>query len=78
MSVEAQSAQPQAEEQIKPKKGTSTFSRVARYTGVRVLMLFFTVATGVFLTIMIANMGGYVDQIMRGNIRDTIAVSTSA
>lgn len=77
MSVEAQSAQPQAEEQIKPKKGTSTFSRVARYTGVRVLMLFFTVATGVFLTIMIANMGGYVDQIMRGNIRDNIAINMS-
>lgn len=74
MSVEAQSAQPQVEEQAQPKKGTSTFSRVAKYTSVRVVMLFFTVATGVFLTIMIANMGGYVDEIMRGTIRDQIAM----
>jgi peptide/nickel transport system permease protein len=78
MSVEAQTTQPQAEEQVKPKKGTSTFNRVFRYTSVRVLMLLFTVATGVFLTIMIANMGGYVDQIMRGNIRDTIAQQLQA
>ena len=73
MSVEAQSAQPQVEEQAKSRRGSSTFTRVARYTLVRVIMLFFTVATGVFLTIMIANMGGYVDQIMKGNIRDQIA-----
>ena len=74
MSVEAQPVQPQIEEQAQPKKGTNTFSRVAKYTTVRVVMLFFTVATGVFLTIMIANMGGYVDEIMRGNIRDQIAM----
>jgi len=77
MSVEAQSVQPQAEDQIEPRKGSSTLSRVLRYTGVRILMLLFTVATGVFLTIMIANMGGYVDNIMRGAIREQIAMSLS-
>jgi len=74
MSVETQSVQPQAEEAVEPRKGSSTFSRVAKYTGVRVVMLLITVATGVFLTIMIANMGGYVDNIMRGNIRETLAM----
>jgi peptide/nickel transport system permease protein len=77
MSVEARPFQPQAEdqEQVETKRGsTSTFSRVAKYTLVRVIMLFFTVATGVFLTIMIANMGGYVDNIMRGNIREGLAM----
>jgi peptide/nickel transport system permease protein len=74
MSVETQAAQTQAEELEKPAKGTSTLTRVAKYTGVRILMLLFTVATGVFLTIMIANMGGYVDNIMRGSIRETIAM----
>jgi peptide/nickel transport system permease protein len=34
--------------------------------------LFVTVAIGIFLTITIANMGGYVDQILRGEIRDRI------
>jgi len=77
MSVEAQSVQPQAEEQIEPRKGSSTLSRVLKYTSVRIVMLLFTVATGVFLTIMIANMGGYVDNIMRGAIREQLAMSLS-
>jgi len=33
--------------------------------------LFLTVAVGIYLTIMIANMGGYVDQIMRSEIRES-------
>jgi peptide/nickel transport system permease protein len=77
MSVEAQPIQPQVEEQAETRKGGSTLSRVAKYTGVRVIMLLLTVATGVFLTIMIANMGGYVDQLMRGQIRESLAMSLS-
>lgn len=50
----------------------STFLRVSRYVIVRLLTLFATVVVGVYLTIMIANMGGYVDQIMRNEVRDTI------
>jgi peptide/nickel transport system permease protein len=51
----------------------STFLRVFRYVVVRLLTLFVTVVFGVYLTIMIANMGGYVDQIMRSEIRDRIS-----
>lgn len=51
---------------------SSTFVRVSRFFIVRLLTLFATVVVGVYLTIMIANMGGYVDQIMRGQIRDTV------
>ena len=75
MSVETQTVQPQAEDQVEIKKGSSTFSRVARYTAVRVTMLLFTVATGILLTILIANMGGYVDNIMRGEIRQNLILS---
>jgi len=50
----------------------STFVRVSRFFVVRLLTLFATVVVGVYLTIMIANMGGYVDQIMRGQIRDSV------
>jgi len=60
------------------KKGTSTLSRVTRYTAVRLVTLFFTVVVGVFLTIMIANMGGYVDEIRRGEIREMVALQANA
>ena len=66
--------QPQEEE----KKSTSTFSRVARYTLVKLVMLFITVLIGVYLTILIANMGGYVDEIRRGAIREMISVAVFA
>lgn len=53
----------------------TTLSRVLRYTVVRVIALFFTVVVGVYLTILIANMGGYVDNIKRGQIREQVSVS---
>jgi len=49
----------------------STFTRLARYTVVRFFTMAITVTIGVYLTILIANMGGYVDTIMRNEIRDT-------
>lgn len=59
------------------KKGRheSTFTRVSRYVVVRLLTLFVTVLISIYLTIMIANMGGFVDQIMRGEIRDRVTQS---
>jgi peptide/nickel transport system permease protein len=54
----------------KKSSSNSTFARVARYTVVRLLSLVVTVTIGVYLTILIANMGGYVDTIMRNEIRD--------
>ena len=55
-----------------PRKSftNSTFMRLLKYVGVRVLTMAFTVTIGVYLTILIANMGGYVDTIMRNEIRD--------
>jgi len=50
----------------------STLTRISRYVLVRLLTLFATVVVGIYLTIMIANMGGFVDQIMRGEIRDRV------
>jgi peptide/nickel transport system permease protein len=51
-----------------------TLTRVAKYTGVRFVILILTVVVGVYLTILIANMGGYVDSIIRGQIRENIAL----
>ena len=53
----------------------STLARVAQYTGMRMVALFFTVLIGVYLTILIANMGGHVDNIRKGYIRETVAIS---
>lgn len=49
-----------------------TLNRLLRYTVVRLVTLFFTVVIGIYLTILIANMGGYLDQIRRGEIREGV------
>lgn len=67
-------------ENIKPKKRTSNSAlvRVSRYVVMRLLVLGATVVVGVYLTIMIANMGGYVDTIMRNEVADRITQSIAA
>ena len=46
--------------------------RVAKYTGVRIVSLVVTVVIGLYLTILIANMGGYVDVIRKAQIREDV------
>jgi len=75
MSVETQSLQPDKKIEVKRKTFSSTLTRVAKYTGVRLITLFVTIVIGIYLTILIANMGGYVDDIMRGEIRDRITTA---
>jgi len=57
------------------KTAVSTFARLLRYSAMRLVTLFVTVVVGVYLTILIANMGGYVDEILRGEIRERISAS---
>jgi peptide/nickel transport system permease protein len=69
-------------QEVKPeaaptKKSNSAFSRITRYTSVRLVTLVFTVTVGIFLTILIANMGGYVDEIRRGEIRENVALQAN-
>ncbi len=73
MAVIGEATLPGAESRRSSVAG-STRARVARYGLVRLITLFITVVIGVYLTIMIANMGGYVDQIMRGEIRERITM----
>jgi len=54
-----------------------SFKRLARYTVVRVLTLFCTMAVGIYLAILIANMGGYVDVIIEGGIREAVGMEAS-
>ena len=69
-------AQPPVEKVITKKtRHESTWLRVSRYVLMRLVTLFVTVVIGIYLTILIANMGGYVDTIMRGEIRDRVTGS---
>jgi peptide/nickel transport system permease protein len=76
MAVAAQS-QPNLKVEAK-NASSSTFLRVLRYTGLRLLTLFITVVIGIYLTILIANMGGYVDTIIKGEITDSITQKAAA
>jgi len=60
------------EQDVKAKGGTNTFARVAKYTAIRIITLFFTVVVALYLTVLIANMGGKVDEIRRAQIREDI------
>jgi len=68
-------------ENIKPKKevekksSTSALGRVLKYSAVRLASLFVTVVIGIYLTIMIANMGGYVDNMMKSEIQETVTMT---
>lgn len=55
-------------------KSSMGFLRVVRYTSFRLVVLFFMVVIGIYLTILIANMGGYVDEIRKGEIRNEISM----
>jgi peptide/nickel transport system permease protein len=60
---------------VKHKSGAlSTLSRVLKYSGVRLLSLFVTVVIGIYLTILIANMGGYVDKMMISEIQESVTM----
>ncbi|MFO8036698.1 MAG: ABC transporter permease [Anaerolineales bacterium] len=54
--------------------GTSTVARVAKYAAFRLIVLLFAVVVAIYLTVLVANMGGYVDEIRRGEIRNQISL----
>ncbi len=72
MNNEADSATPLDTRRMKIDNTSKTISRVTRYTVVRALTIFGTIIVSLFLSIMVANMGGYVDEIRRGLIREDV------
>jgi peptide/nickel transport system permease protein len=72
MTKEIETITPELNAPKKRNPVVDTIGRVAKYTLVRLVTLFLTVAVGIFLTILIANMGGYVDNIRRGEIQETV------
>jgi peptide/nickel transport system permease protein len=76
MAVAAQTPSENVVEKRARHEGTLV--RVSRYVAVRLFTLFASVVIGIYLTIMIANMGGFVDTIMRGEIRDRVTQAIAA
>lgn len=52
--------------------------RLLRYTALKLVALVFTVAVGVYITIIVANMGGEVDKIRLATIRENVALAATA
>lgn len=78
MATESLTASAPSAPVAKKSVNNSTFARVAKYTGIRILSMMVTLTIGVYLTILIANMGGYVDTIIRNEIRDNTTQSILA
>lgn len=72
---EASQVLPNAQEDLKRKALWNTVTRLSRYTAVRLITLVITIIIGMYLTVLIANMGGYVDDIRRGSIREQVQQS---
>lgn len=53
-------------------RSPSTFVRVARYLVFRAIILFLTVAAGLFLATVLINYGGFVDEIFEANINEAL------
>ena len=73
-AVEAPIAvEPVARREIARRPGV--WRNLLRYLLKRLLMLSLTVVTAVYITILIANFGGYVDEIVAGQIEESIGMS---
>jgi len=64
-------------ERTAPSVVWNTVSRVLKYSFVRLVSLFVTVVIGIYLTIMIANMGGYVDKMMIAEIQERVTIQVA-
>lgn len=64
-------------EPVAQQKAPNNFLKLLRYTVIKLFTLFIAVAIGMYLTILIAQMGGYVDEIIRNQVRDATAISVS-
>ena len=64
----------QGQSAVMRKRRLSSLNRVLKYVLVRGLTLIVTVTIGVYLAILIANGGGYVDEMRKGQIREQVSI----
>ncbi len=75
--MNSDSTETQPTKKLKSVTG-ATLARLARFMGFRVLMMIVTIVIAVYTTILIANMGGYVDTMMRNDIRESTIAKVAA
>lgn len=56
------------------RREVSGFVRVLQYTGTKIVTIGFAVVIAVYLTILIANMGGYVDEMRKATIYEQVGM----
>lgn len=57
---------------IKARLASSSFIRIAKYILVRAISSLLSVMVGLYLTILVINLGGYVDKVFESDVIDTI------
>ncbi len=77
MSDTALAMETEGAPQEKLQSGSGALGRVVKYSAVRLVMLFITVVVGIYLVVLVANMGGYVDRIRLGSIQQMISLQIS-
>lgn len=73
--TDASLVEPTKSKNLAVKSAGNTLVRLLKYSSVKLALLFITVMVGIYLTVLIANMGGYVDRIRRAQIREGVALS---
>ena len=76
-AVHPDDVEPQSEASLARQSRRHSVIRILRFTGGRLAMLAVSVTLGVYIAVLIANMGGYVDDIRRGQIREGVAIMIS-
>ncbi len=64
----------QGQSAVMRQRRLSSLNRIVKYVLVRGLTLLVTVTIGVYLAILIANGGGYVDEMRKGQIRESVSI----
>lgn len=54
------------------RRAPSALGRILRYSLAKGVMLFITLAVGLYLTILVVNLGGFVDKVFAANIEESI------
>jgi hypothetical protein len=60
------------QEDVRTHGASNTFTRLAKYAIVKAVSLFLAVMVGLYLTILIVNLGGYVDKVFESDVIDII------
>ena len=63
---------PLAGQNEKTPRPTRPLVRIAKYSAIKGISLLVTLAVGLYITILVVNMGGYVDEMRRGNIAEAV------